>query len=774
MLIECLPKGIQHLQHRHQSNSLQLDNEDLQQIDADDLEEMDLKWQMAMLTMRARRFLKKTGRKVGANGFETIGFDKTKVECYNYYKRGYFVRECRDPRENRNREPVRRNVTVKQQMQNFGGSRWIWAKLVVYKKNEDIFEENINILKLDTHLRDNTLTELKKGIGYHAVPPPYTGNFMPPKPDLILADVDEYIVSESITSVPAVTTNKAKTNESKSKSVSEPLIEDWVSNSEDENETKTKSKQRKPSFAKVEFVKPKEQVKSPRESVKQEEHNRQAKQHRKNSQSLRGQKLILLGQKQYLMLFKEISLMLLRPQHEKGVIDNGCSRHMTGNMSYLSKYEEFDGRYVAFGRDRKGGKINGKVKISTCKLDFEDVYFVKKLKFNLFSVSQICDKKSSVLFIDTECVVLSPNFKLLNESQVLLRVPRKNNMYNVYLKNVAPSRDLTCLFAKSTLDESNLWHRRLGHVNFKTMNKVGRGNLVRGLSSNFLKMITHVLLVKKESNIKLLVRPRLVLVIKPHNKTPYELFHGRTPSLSFMRPFGCPVTILNTLDHVGMFDGKADEGFFVGYFVNSKAFKVFNSRTEIVEETLHFTFFENKTNVVGSGSNWLFDIDTLTKSMNYKPVVVGNQSNGSTGEEEKKDAKDPRNEDNKVLSTEEPRVNQEKEANVNNTNNINTVRKTTNAASIEDNAVDKNIVYGCADDSNMHNLEEIVYSNDDEDVGAEADMTNLDTNIPVIVIPTTRIHKDHSVEQITRDIHSTPQTRRMTKSVTNHGVFSSV
>nr|GEX88126.1 putative ribonuclease H-like domain-containing protein [Tanacetum cinerariifolium] len=166
---------------------------------------------------------------------------------------------------------------------------------------------------------------------------------------------------------------------------------------------------------------------------------------------------------------------------DKGVIDSGCSRHMTWNMSYLSDFKELNGGYVSFGGNPKGGKITGKGKIKTGKLDFNNVYFVKELKFNLFSVSQMCDKKNSVLFTDTECFVLSSDFKLPDESQVLLRVPRENNMYNVNLKNIVPSGDLTCLFAKATLDESNLWHRRLAHVNFKTINKLVKGNLVKGL-----------------------------------------------------------------------------------------------------------------------------------------------------------------------------------------------------------------------------------------------------------------------------------------------------
>ncbi|GKE93957.1 putative ribonuclease H-like domain-containing protein, partial [Tanacetum coccineum] len=278
------------------------------------------------------------------------------------------------------------------------------------------------------------------------------------------------------------------------------------------------------------------------------------------------------------------------------------------------------------------------------------------------------------------------------------------------------------------------------------------------------------------------------LVIKPHNKTPYELFLGIKPTLSFMRPFGCLVTILNTVDHLGKFDGKTDEGFFVGYSTNSKAFKVFNSRTRIVEENLHFQFSENTPNIIGSGPNWLFDIDALTKSMNYKPVVAGNQTNGNagtkacddadskcspdagfklSGEEEKKDVEDLGNEsgnptkgkDSEAPYTEEPRINQEKDDNINSTNNINNasdgnstnnvnaVSSTVNVAGSEVNAVDLKTSIKLPNYPNMPELEDIIYSDDAEDVGTEADMNNLDTFMPVDPIPTTRIHKDHPIEQ---------------------------
>ncbi|GJX07951.1 putative ribonuclease H-like domain-containing protein [Tanacetum coccineum] len=128
---------------------------------------------------------------------------------------------------------------------------------------------------------------------------------------------------------------------------------------------------------------------------------------------------------------------------DHAVVDSGCSSHMTDNKNYLSDYEDFNGGFVAFGSDPKGGKITGKGRIKTANLDFDDVYFVDELKFNLFPVSQMCDKKNSVLFTEFECLILSPSFKLLDESQVVLRAPRKDDVYSLDLKNIVPSGGLS-------------------------------------------------------------------------------------------------------------------------------------------------------------------------------------------------------------------------------------------------------------------------------------------------------------------------------------------
>ncbi|GJY16695.1 ribonuclease H-like domain-containing protein [Tanacetum coccineum] len=315
----------------------------------------------------------------------------------------------------------------------------------------------------------------------------------------------------------------------------------------------------------------------------------------------------------------------IRPKQQEKLVRKPV-KHMTGNMSNLSDFKEFNGGYVTFGGGAKGGKITGKLTLKTGKLDFEDVYFVKELQFNLFSDSYMCDKKNSVLFTDTGCFVLSPNFKLADESQVLLKVPRKNNMYSVDIKNIIPKESLTCLhkdetsgILKSFITEiENLVDKKVKIIRcdngteFKnrvmskfyekkgikkefSVARISQQNGVDERRNMTLIVAARTMLVDsklpttfwaKEVNTAFYVHNR-VLVVKPYNKTPYELFRGRTPALSFMRPFGCHITILNTLDYLGKFDGKLYEGFFVGYSINSKAFRVYNIRTTKVEENLH-------------------------------------------------------------------------------------------------------------------------------------------------------------------------------------------
>nr|GFB19973.1 ribonuclease H-like domain-containing protein [Tanacetum cinerariifolium] len=326
-----------------------------------------------------------------------------------------------------------------------------------------------------------------------------------------------------------------------------PIIEDWVSDSKAEYETK--APQIVPSF-----VQSTEQVKYPRNSVQHVETSslaatlKPASPKPTSNGKRRNRKACFVCKSLDHLIkdFRPVStnvpkIKVTRPRHAKPIVTKTKSpirRHITRSPSpkasnspprvttvkapVVNAAQGMQGKWEcrpkcpildhvschtstsmilkrfdyndALGRSKgnhKGGKISGNGKIKTGKLDFDDVYFVKELKFNLFSVSQMCDKKNSVLFTDTECLVFSSDIKLLDESQVLLRGPRENNMYNVNLKNIIPSGDLTCLFAKATIDESNLWHRRLGHINFKTMNKLVKGNLVRGLlTGGFSTLLT--------------------------------------------------------------------------------------------------------------------------------------------------------------------------------------------------------------------------------------------------------------------------------------------
>nr|GEU76437.1 ribonuclease H-like domain, reverse transcriptase, RNA-dependent DNA polymerase [Tanacetum cinerariifolium] len=350
---------------------------------------------------------------------------------------------------------------------------------------------------------------------------------------------------------------------------------------------------------------------------------------------------------------------------------NNLKSHQLGNISYLSDYEPFDGGYVSFGQG--GCKITRKGTIKTSKLEFENVYFVKDLKYNLFSVSQICDNKNSVLFTYSECIVLGRDFKLLDDANILLRTPRQHNMYSIDLNNIVPHKDLTCLVAKASADECNLWHMRLG----------------------------------------------------------------------FLKPFGCHVMILNTLDNLGKFEEKGDEGYFLGYSMSSKAFRVFNKRTKRIEENFHIEFLENKAIEKGFAPNWLFDIDSLTKSMNYVPVVDAGTNSTNFSEHLESTSSQPQD----ACNTDAPESSGNSNPTATSTNppadQLDTLTVETPIPTFED-------ILG-------------VTTNLEESKGVEADVRNIETTIIASPTPTLRIHRDHPKSQIVGPVDTLIQTRNKSK-----------
>nr|GEW55195.1 hypothetical protein [Tanacetum cinerariifolium] len=294
--------------------------------------------------------------------------------------------------------------------------------------------------------------------------------------------------------------------------------------------------------------------------------------------------------------------------------------------------------------------------------------------------------------------------------------------------------------------------------------------------------------IKREFNVARTPQQNRVLVVKPYFKTPYELFKGRSPALSFMRPFGCHVTILNTLDHLGKFDGKSDEGIFVGYSTISKAFRVYNTRTRKVEENLHITFLENKPMIAGGGPEWLFDIDAVSKSMNYAPVPTGIHFNNFASKGESFDAgqssmetgpsqdyilmplwkdsslfdsssqdSDGHNKDKHDPSQASESDNQERHNAESSTKTVNTARPVNTATPTYADYLSDPLI------PDLEDTEIFDDAYDDRDEGAEADYNNLETVISVSPIPSTRIHKDHLEEQIIGEVNFAVQTRKMTK-----------
>nr|GEU31656.1 ribonuclease H-like domain-containing protein [Tanacetum cinerariifolium] len=460
-----------------QSNSPQLDNDDLKQIDADDLEEMNLKW-----SPKDTRNKETQRRNVPV---ETSTSNALVLQCDE------------DIRLLKLNVMLRDNALVELR-KKFKKAKQERDELKLKLENFQTYLKNLNVSMPASLVYDR----YKSGEGYHVVPPPYTRTFMPPKPDLVFHDAPT--VNKTVLTVFNVKPSPTKPNKdlSQSNRPSASIIEDWDCDYYEKKMVQRPirnhaMRRNNHNYARMTHSQPHRHVfpttvltrsrlvpltiarpvtaAVPQTKV---QHQRPTNHGVNKAHSPIRSPINLRPSPTHSNFHQKDTTVKTtqgNPQHalkDKRVIDSRCSRHITWNISYLSDFEEINGGYVSFGENPKSGKITGKGKIRTGKLDFDDVYFVKELKFNLFSVSQMCDKKNIVLFTYIECIILSFDFKLPDDNHVLLRVPRENNMYNVDLKNIVPLGDLTCLFTKATLDESNLWHRRLSHINFKTMNKL--------------------------------------------------------------------------------------------------------------------------------------------------------------------------------------------------------------------------------------------------------------------------------------------------------------
>ncbi|GJU94909.1 ribonuclease H-like domain-containing protein [Tanacetum coccineum] len=729
--------------------------------------------------------------------------------------------------------------------------------------------------------------------GLHAVPPPCTRNYMPSRPDLSFAGLDDYVyktnVSETITSVPRNETTASKSSKDsfeqpKDVKPSASIIEEWESDSDDDYVIRPSFKQNKPSYAKINFVKSDEKT---RKSVIEKNTYRQAENLRKsqtvlnnmgrvtgqrevrpvwnNAQRVNHQnklthphpkrnfvptavatksglvpvnaakqssprvaasistarhqlKPIILVKKVYTArvnnvtaagskavvnavvgngenVVKSSGCWIWRPTgkvidhiskdsgsympkrfdygnpqyalQDQGIFDSGCSRHMTGNKSYLTDYQDIDGGFVAFAGSPKGGKIIRKGKIRTGKLDFEDVYFVKELKFNLFSVSQMCDKKNSVLFTETECLVLSLDFKLLDESQILLKVPRQNNMYSFDLKNVVPSGEgkqqnaslrhayelyqpsLTnvaygLIWANiSTKDETSEILKTFitgieNQINHKV--KIIRCDNGTEFKNNDMNQFCGMKGIKREFSVAR--TPQQNGVAKRKNSSLIEA--ARTMLVDSLLPTTFWVEAVNTACYVQNkipwenLIGRADEGFLGGYSIYGQGWQAGQEKASVLEYILLPLMLSNSPLSSNSQSIDNNDVD-------YVP---------GKGDDDL----------SQVLMYASEKINTGSPS-------INTASKNINTGSSNINNASPIL-----NDSSMQSLENTrIFDDayDDREVGAEADLNNLETTMNVNPIPTTRINKDHPKDQIIGDINSATQTRKMTKISEEHAVVVS-
>nr|GEY69841.1 hypothetical protein [Tanacetum cinerariifolium] len=688
---------------------------------------------MAMLTMRARRFLQRTGRNLKANGPTSLGFDMSKVECYNCHIKGHFARECRSPKDSRRNcaaEPQRR----KEEPTNY--ALMAFLSLSSSSDNEAIILRFLHVpcLIMMTMFLQKVgpvvLFMIGSNPGYHAVPPPYTGTLMPPKPNLVFNTTPTVVEIDHSAFNVQLSPTKLEQDLSHTNRPTASIIEDWVSDSEDESETKapqivtsfvypTPTSNGKRRNRKACFV-----CKSLDRLIKDcDYHEQQMAQPTTRNHAHR-----------VLTQSKPISITTVRPVSAdvtKLKCCSGFARKMgmetkmlnsrpcfctTSASITLKRFDYND----ALGRSKLGHinfktmnkLVNGNlVRGLPTKVFENDNTYVACKKSKQHRASCKTKPVSSVdhplyrLHLD----LFGPTFvKSLNKKSHCLIVT------DDYCR-------FTWVFFLATKDETSPILKTFitGLENQLSLQvKVIKSDNGTEFKNNDLNQFCGMKGTKREFSAEAVnnacyVQNR-VLVTKPHNKTPYELLHGKTPSIGFMRPFGCLVTILNTLDSLG------------------------------------------------SGPTWLFDIDSLTRTMNYQPVTAGNQTNPSASFQDKFDAEKAGEEIDQQYEPDFDAKKLESEVNVSPSSGAQsrkqddkTKKEAKGKSLIESftryrdlSAEFKDYSNNSINEVNATELEDIIYSNDEDDVGAEADFNNLEISITVTSIPTTRVHKDHPLTQI--------------------------
>ena len=194
------------------------------------------------------------------------------------------------------------------------------------------------------------------------------------------------------------------------------------------------------------------------------------------------------------------------PVRNTWLVDNGCSRHMTGERDLLSSFKAGYRGKVSFAGE-KGGDISRIGNVHNGKFTLEDVYYVKELEHNLVSVSQVCDRGNTVLFTEKDALVLKPGFKI-PEEWIMMRAPRNNDLYEMDMNLIQAAEEPTCLISKASESESLLWHKKMAHLHLRKMNYITKHGLVEGVPLKSFSFEDKCVPCKKGSNTRNRIRPR--------------------------------------------------------------------------------------------------------------------------------------------------------------------------------------------------------------------------------------------------------------------------